>query len=57
MDEGDIAPRGEGGVEDKREAGEPFWERAREMGQGINWEVFSNRVGWDIDSPIEGEVD
>ena len=44
-------------MEDKREAGEAFLEGVCEMGQGVNWEVFSDRGGRDGGSPVEGEVD
>jgi len=34
---GDVAPRGEGAVEDKREVGEALLDRAGEVGPRINW--------------------
>ena len=53
----DVAPGLEGGVENEGESGEAFLLGAGEMGHGVNWQVLSDRGGWNGSSPVEGEVE
>lgn len=44
-------------MEAEGELSEVCLEGVGEVGQGVDWQVFSDRRGWDGSSPVEGEVD
>jgi len=50
-----VFPAREGGVEDEGEMSEAFCERAREVDQSIDWQVFSDQGGRDGRPRVEWE--